>query len=144
MVEQPSQLKRLSIGKTIGFVFGLAVFFVLPLAQPDVDILFRVGVLFWLTLMGAVIGLSGGVSNLPVFGFALSWWFRGIALGGSMFLMLWLVAHEKIDEIVASGLGSGSLFLNGPWVVLDGLILGLIMAGLIKMFGGEGRSPQAG
>lgn len=139
MNDQPTLLKRLSIGKTIGLVIGIGMFFMLPLADPAIDVLFCWGFMFWLTLTGGFIGLSGGIDKLPVFNFTLSWWFRGTALGGIMFLMLWFVAYEKIDAIVVNVVGADSMFLNGPWIVVDGLAYGFIVAALIKLFGVEGN-----
>ena len=57
MFKNPSLITRIAIGKTIGFLFGLSGFILLPYYLPDVDLMIRWGILLWYTTLGAIIGV---------------------------------------------------------------------------------------
>jgi hypothetical protein len=59
MATQPSLTRRIIVGKTIGFAFGLAGFLLLPFFDPQAGWLLRWGILFWYTTLGAIIALFG-------------------------------------------------------------------------------------
>ena len=59
MFENPSLTTRILIGKSIGFLFGLAGFVLLPLFLPEAAWLIRWGILLWYTTVGAIIGVFG-------------------------------------------------------------------------------------
>jgi hypothetical protein len=139
MTRSPSLFSRALVAKSIGFVLGLFAFFLLPVFGES-DLAFRFGVLFWLTTMGGVIALMGVMTEDPTFHIPLPWWVRGPMVGSFMVLILWLVAHERMDAITANIVGPSSFFASGAWAVVDGLFLGLIMGGLATWFGGEGKA----
>ena len=137
MLEKPSLLLRIGIGKGLGFVFGLVAFFLLPL-YGEADLLFRLGMISWLVIMGALIGLLGVMTSHPLIKLPLPWWWRGMMIGGFMMMAFWLVAHERIDAIAVEIFGAGSVFAYGAWVIVDGFLMGLIIAWFATKFGGEG------
>ncbi|HUV32308.1 MAG TPA: hypothetical protein VMW31_01950, partial [Devosiaceae bacterium] len=55
-------------------------------------------------------------------------------------LVLWLVAREPMNAIAASFFGEGSIFASGAWSIVDGIVLGLLIAGIATWFGGEGKA----
>ncbi len=66
MFEKPSLIRRAAIGKTIGLVFGLISFFILPMITPEVTLTFRFGVALYLIMMGGFIGIMGVFTYHPV------------------------------------------------------------------------------
>ena len=138
MFEKPSLMLRITIGKSIGFIFGLVAFFVLPMMGAP-DLMFRLGFALWLIITGAMIGLMGVVTYHPLLHIPLPWWVRGPLIGMSTMLTLWLVAHERIDAIVINMFGPDTILSSGAWIIVDGLFIGLVMAWLATMLAGEGR-----
>lgn len=139
MFEKPSLLARVTVGKSIGLVFGVIAFIVLPMIDADVSLAFRFGFAFWLILIGAFIGLVGVMTFHPVLHMPMPWWVRGPMVGGFMMFNLWLVSGGQLDALAVTMFGTGSVFANGAWSIVDGLGIGLIMAGLATAIGGEGR-----
>lgn len=139
MFEKPSLIARIAVGKSIGLVFGVLAFIVLPMIVPDVTLAFRFGYAFWLIMMGGFIGLMGVMTYHPMLHLPLPWWFRGPLIGGFMMFNLWLVAGGQLDAIALAFFGAGSVFSNGAWSIVDGLVLGLIMSWLATQIGGEGK-----
>ena len=138
MFEKPSLVMRITITKSIGFVIGLIAFFVLP-QWGVTDVWFRVGVVFYITIMGAMIGLLGVMTYHPVLRLPMAWWFRGPFIGGFMMWMLWMLAAPEMEMAAAGVFGADSLFAHGPWVILHGVVIGLIMSWTATFFGGEGK-----
>ena len=138
MFEKPSLMLRISIGKALGVAFGAAAFFLLPL-YGETDLVFRIGILFWLATTGAFVGIFGVMTHYPVLNMPMPWWLRGPMVGGFLMLNLWLVARERLDAIAVNMMGTDSVFSSGAWVIADGLVIGLIMAAFITFFGGEGK-----
>lgn len=137
-MQKPSLILRTAIGKLIGFVAGLVAYFMLPIwGEPD--LLFRIGIVLYLTTIGGVIGLMGVMTFHPVLRFAMPWWFRGPFTGAFMMALLWLLAHERMDAIMVTIFGEGSFFAHGAWAIIDGVILGLIIGWTASRFGGEGK-----
>lgn len=139
MLAKPSLILRITIGKSIGFIVGLMFFFLAPI-YGESDVLFRMGVVLWFTTMGAFVGLFGVMTEYPIIHLPLPWWFRGPLIGSFMMLVLWLVAHERMDAMVVNIMGEGAFISSGLWTVADGGFLGLIMAWFATKFGGEGRA----
>ena len=60
MLEKPSLMTRIVVGKSIGFLVGLSGFIFLPYLLPEAGWLIRWGLLLWYTTFGATIGVFGG------------------------------------------------------------------------------------
>ena len=139
MFEKPSLMARVAVGKSIGLVFGVIAYILLPIIVPETTLAFRLGVAFWLILMGGFVGLIGVMTYHPVLHMPLPWWFRGPLVGGFMMFNLWLVAGGQLDAVAVAMFGADSVFSSGAWSIVDGLVIGLIMAWLATMIGGEGK-----
>ena len=104
MFGNPSLITRIAVGKIIGFAFGLVGLIFLPHFLPDIGWMPRLGILFWYTTVGAMIGVFGVVTWHPVFRLPMPWWFRAPVLGGWMnfvevqVLRFFLLFLEKNDE----------------------------------------------
>jgi len=129
---------RVGIGKFIGFAFGLVAFFMLPMFGES-DLLFRLGLLFWLIIVGAFIGLFGVITHYPIFNMPIKWWLRGALMGAMMMFTFWLIAHVRLDAIAIQMFGTSSFLASGARVIVDGIIIGLIIDFVATKFGGEGK-----
>jgi hypothetical protein len=131
-------MKRIVIGKGLGFLFGLLAFFVIPMVLPDVSMMMRVGVLLWYTMMGAMIGVFGVMDYHPILKMRMPAWFRGVVIGGSMNLILLLIAYDALEPHLVTA----TVFTNiSPfWIVFEGAVLGLIIDMFITKKTGEGAS----
>lgn len=139
LMGHPSLVARIATGKLIGLVIGAVAFFLLP-AWGAEDLFFRFGMWAWIITTGAVIGMFGVMTEVPVFNWPMKWWVRGPVVGSWMMLVLWLVAREPMNAIAASFFGEGSIFASGAWSIVDGIVLGLLIAGIATWFGGEGKA----
>lgn len=135
MFRKPSLLTRISVAKLVGFAFGLAGFFMLPAFGVD-DLKLRLGVLFWYTTVGALIGLAGVMTFHPILRMRMPWWLIGPGLGAWMNFVLILIAWNVIAPLTAEAAFFG---LTSPWWVLaEGAIVGFVIGGGATYFGGEG------
>ena len=78
MFGNPSLITRTTIGKGIGFIFGLVGFVLLPFFLPDASWLLRWGILLWYTTVGAVIGVFGVFTWHPIVKLPMPWWIRSM------------------------------------------------------------------
>ncbi len=135
MFAKPSLLTRITVGKTVGFLLGVAGFFAAPAFGID-DMKMRIAILFWYTAIGAFIGLAGVFTRHPLLKINMSWWFMGPMIGAWMNLLLVLFAWDVFAPLMAGGDFWG---LTSPWwAVLEGAVVGLLIGGLATLFGGEG------
>jgi len=139
MFEKPSLVMRIAVGKAVGLIFGGIGFFLLPSFYPEADLMLRLGLLFWYTTFGAIIGVFGVMNFHPVLHMPMPWWFRSGWVGGWLNFVLMLFMYDKLAEVMAGFFGEGSAF-NTPWlVVLEGVLIGLVIGYLATKFGGEGK-----
>jgi len=139
MSGNPSLMIRILVGKTIGFLFGLAAFIALPYFLPDAGWLLRWGFLLWYTTVGAIIGVFGVFNYHPVLNVPLPWWFRSTLLGAWMNFVLTFFVYDAMQSMMVSLFGEGGA-LNSPfWFVAEGAILGLIIGYFATRLGGEGE-----
>lgn len=119
-------MQRAKWSKIIGFAVGLLVFMCLPLVWPDVSMYMRVGLLFWLTAIGGVVGVSGLFASFkPVCECKMSSIFRGAMLGGSFILMFVLVSYDILVDLIATA----TVFqgISPFWIIIDGIVLGAFL-----------------
>ncbi len=138
MFGNPSLVTRIAIGKTVGFLIGLAGFVGLPWLIPEVGWLPRWGFLLWYTTLGAIIGVYGVFSWHPVLKVPLPWWFRAPLIGAWMNFILTFFAYDTLRQAMEAFFGLDGI-LNSPfWFVAEGAVAGLIIGYFATRFGGEG------
>lgn len=140
----PSLLTRIAIGKGVGFLIGIAGALTLPYFWPEVDAMFRIGVLFWYATVGAVIGVYGVITWHPVLRLPLPWWFRAPLIGAWMNLLLVLLASREVTAMMAATFGPEGAMSSPFWLVAEGALIGLLIGFLCTRFGGEGRGTLDG
>lgn len=144
MVTQPSLIRRIIIGKTIGFLVGLMGFLSLPLFYPDVTDMFRWGILFWYITLGAIIGVFGVINYHPILKVPLPWWFRSSLLGAWMNFILVLFVYQQMQEMMLYFFGKPSMWTSPFWFVLEGAFVGLWIGYLATRLAGEGKETVLG
>ena len=105
MFSNPSLITRIAIGKGIGFIFGLIVYFSLPLLLPDASLLFRWGILFWYITVGAFIGVFGVFTWHPLLRLPMPWWLRSAFIGAWMAFVLTFFAYDEMKAIMVLTFG---------------------------------------
>jgi hypothetical protein len=138
MVEHPSLIIRIAIGKVIGFVIGLAGFIALPYLAPDIGWQLRWGILLWYATVGAVIGVFGVFTRHPVLMIPMPWWFRAPVIGGWMNFVLMFFAYDQMRVILIAMFGVGSPLTSPLWFVLEGAVVGAVIGFCATRAGGEG------
>jgi hypothetical protein len=138
MFGNPSLITRIAVGKIIGFAFGLVGLIFLPHFLPDIGWMPRLGILFWYTTVGAMIGVFGVVTWHPVFRLPMPWWFRAPVLGGWMNFVLVFFAHELMTEMMTAVFGVDGLLQSPFWFVAEGALIGLVIGYFATKLGGEG------
>lgn len=139
MFEKPSLMLRIAVGKTVGFLFGLAGFLLLPLFLPDADWLLRWGILFWYTTVGAFIGVFGVVTYHPVLKLPMPWWFRSSLVGAWMNFVLVFFAYDVMADMMVAVFGAGGALSSPFWFTVEGALIGLVIGYFATRFGGEGE-----
>jgi hypothetical protein len=144
MFGNPSLVTRIAIGKTVGFIFGLIGFLMIPYILPDADTLMRWGFLLWYTTLGAIIAIFGVFNWHPVLELPLPWWLRAPLLGAWMNFVLTLLMHDRLAEFSLELFGSGNLFTSPFWFVAEGALVGLVIGYAATRVGGEGPETAGG
>jgi hypothetical protein len=137
-LKKPSLALRIGWGKLIGFSLGGIGFLMLPLFVTDIDMPFRIGVLFWYATMGVIIGFGGIYTSHPIINLRLPWWWRGTIYGVWFNLLLMLFTYDKLAKIMLDFFGSASIFASPWWIVVEGAVVGFVMDGVLTAIAGEG------
>lgn len=132
-------IARISIGKLLGFAFGLAGFFMLPILAENTGQMLRWGFLLWYVILGAVVALAGIVDRYPVIDRRYPWWLRGAITGGWLNLALVLIAYPTLSDLSLAMFGADSMLASPWWLVLEGAVFGLIVDGICTSTAGEGK-----
>ena len=143
MFGNPSLTTRISVGKLVGFIFGLIGLICLPYLYPEAGWMIRWGILLWYVTLGAIIGAFGFYTQHPVLKFPMPWWLRDPLMGAWMNFVLVLFAYDAFAEILKTMFGSQSIMTSPFWFVLEGAIVGLVIGYFAKRFGGEGPDVLA-
>ena len=141
MFQKHSVAGRVATGKLVGFIVGGAVYFLLPLVTTANSAYFNFGVWLLFVLMGGMIGFIGIFKEHPVFGFKLTWCMRGGAVGFVFFLLLVLLAYGEVQSIVTSDWFSWTGFTSPWWILIDGVVYGMIIGFIATKISGEGALP---
>lgn len=134
---KPSLATRVAVGKTVGFVFGLLGFLVLPYLMPEAGWLLRVGVLFWYTTLGAIIGVFGVFSRHPILKIPMTWWLLAPLVGAWMNLLLALIAFDTLSAVMLAVFGADGPLVSPFWICAEGAIIGFVIGYFAERFGGE-------
>ena len=138
MLEKPSLVTRIAVGKGVGFVVGLAGFLLLPFFAPEAGWLIRWGILLWYTTLGAIIGMFGVFTYHPVLKLPMPWWVSAPLLGAWMNFVLTFFAYDTMKEMMVVMFGAEGALASPFWFTLEGAIVGLLIGYLATRFGGEG------
>ncbi len=140
MFENPSLVTRIAIGKGIGFLFGLIGFIFAPYFLPEIDWLFRWGILLWYPTLGAMVGVFGVFTYHPILKLPLPWWFRAPLIGAWMNFVLTFFAFDAMQSMMLSMFGENGVLTSPFWFTAEGAIIGFIIGYLATRFGGEGKA----
>jgi len=111
--------------------------------MPDADWLFRLGILFWYTTVGAIIGVYGVFTWHPILKLPMPWWFRSTVIGAWLNFVLVFFAYDNLELLLTSLFGAGSILASPFWFTLEGAIVGVIIGFCATRLGGEGMDTVA-
>ena len=138
MLEKPSLVTRIAVGKGVGFTVGLVGFLSLPYFVPEAGWLIRWGVLLWYTTLGAIIGMFGVFTTHPVLKLPMPWWVRAPFLGAWMNFVLTFFAYDTMKDMLVVMFGAEGALASPFWFTLEGALVGLLIGYVATCFGGEG------
>lgn len=138
MFKNPSMFMRIAYGKTIGFVLAGTGILMFADWFPDMTLAVKWGFVFYYTIIGALVGLTGIMAYNPILKMPMPWWFRGPWLGGWMNFILMLFIYDDLAAMQARAFGADALLSSPWWFVVEGAILGLLMDFICTKFAGEG------
>ena len=128
MISASAFMKRIVIGKSLGFAVGLLGFFLLPVFVEHIPMMPRLGLLCWYTTFGFVVAMTGCLDRHPVLGFAMPWWLSGSVMGAWLNLVLALMFYDTLDATMVGIFGEDGLLRSPFSVVVEGLIIGATIA----------------
>ena len=140
MFNSNSLITRIAIGKSFGFIVGLTAFYFIPHFLPEHHASLKWGVMVWYITFGAIIGVFGVYTKVPVINLSLAWWFRGPYIGAWLNLVIALIAYKTLEELLISAFGIDSAFTSPFWMVLEGAIIGFVIDFFATKYGGQGRN----
>ena len=138
MFDKPSLVTRIAVGKGIGFLIGLIGFIFLPFFLPEAGWLIRWGILLWYMTLGAIIGVFGVFTYLPVLKLPMPWWIRAPLLGAWMNFVLTFFVYDTMKDMLVTMFGAEGVLTSPFWFTLEGAVVGLLIGYLATRFGGEG------
>ncbi len=139
MLEKPSLVTRIAVGKGVGFAVGLAGFMSLPYFVPEAGWLIRWGILLWYTTLGAIIGMFGVFTWHPILKMPMPWWLRAPVLGAWMNFVLTFFAYDTLKDMLVAMFGPDGILASPFWFALEGALFGLLVGYLATRYGGEGK-----
>ena len=131
---------RIAIGKSIGFLIGITAFFFIPQFLPEASPTLKWGVFLWYIVFGAVIGVFGVYTKIPLINMRMPWWLRGAYIGAWLNFTISLIAYDTLAQLMVSVFGENGLLISPFWVVLEGAIFGFVIEYFATKFGGEGAA----
>lgn len=143
MFGNPSLFTRIVVGKTIGLIIGLLALIILPRYLPGIGWIPRLGILFWYTTFGAIIGVFGTVTRHPMLNMSMPWWFRGAFIGAWLNFVLAFFAYDLMAEMMVAVFGVGGALSSPFWFAAEGAVIGLLIDYFATRFGGEGPEATA-
>lgn len=139
MISLQSVSGRILIGKIIGLIVGLLCLALLPGIGFPVFSVFGLGTLVMFMLMGTMIGFIGQFDRHPLFDFRMPWYFRGAMVGAAFMLMFILLSYGPLMVVMQSSLVSWTGLSSPFWALIDGVVIGMIMAYTETKIAGEGK-----
>lgn len=131
---------RIAIGKSIGLLIGLSAFIFIPYFLPEANATLRWGVFLWYIIFGAVIGVFGVYTKIPVINITMPWWIRGAYIGAFLNLSIALIAYDTLGLLMLSIFGVDGLISSPFWVVLEGAVIGFVIDYFATKYAGEGAA----
>jgi hypothetical protein len=135
---------RIAVGKSIGAIIGITAFFFIPVYMPDASATLQWGVMFWYITFGAVIGLFGIYTMIPVLNIPMPWWFRGAYIGAWLNFVIALIAYDSLSQLMVAIFGADGIMTSPFWVVLEGAMIGFFIDLVATRYGGDGAAMVQG
>ena len=117
-------MNRIALGKTIGFLFWLIAFLVIPLIFKDASLMLRFAVLLWYTALWASIGVYWTWTKYPFWKIKIPYWIRGTAIWAMMNFILVLFIYENISTLMVWSIFD---WFSPFWLILEWAIFWLIV-----------------
>ena len=118
--------KRIALSKLLGLGFGLVfAWWLAQMTAAPVTLIW--GVALWLITLGAMIGILGFCTRLPLFGFALPVWLRGAWCGLWMGIVMVLLAYGPLSAAIDQMTWLPSMFHSPWWALVDMAIIGAVI-----------------
>lgn len=141
MFQRHSLAGRLAMTKLIGFFVGGFLFFLLPALGATYGTMFGIGLWLMYMLMSVMIGFLGLYTHHPLLGFKMPACLRGAVIGVTYHLAIILLAYGTMQSVVTLPAFAWMGLTSPFWTLIDGAIIGMIIATLTTKYIGEGEMP---
>jgi hypothetical protein len=89
-------MNRIALWKTIGLIFWLIAFFIVPIILIEATTILRVALLFWYITLWAIIWVFGIWTKHPLCKLSIPYWFRWILIWAWMNFLLALFMYDHL------------------------------------------------
>lgn len=129
-------LNRITIWKSIGFVFWIIGFFVMPLVFTEAPLMLRFALFFWYTTLWAVIWIFGIWNNYPMFNITIPYWLRWAFIWAWMNFVLALFMY---DILIGLMMWTFLEWFSPFWIVIEWLLFWFIVDLVATKYVWEGK-----
>lgn len=123
-MEQSVIMRRIIIGKTLGGLIGGLGWVMLTLLDVDVTTRFKVALLLWYMLLGAVVAMQSMLSYHSILKVELPWWLGATVIGAWLNLILLLFIEPQIIDVSRSLFENVTWLHSSLWFVVEGGLIG--------------------
>lgn len=141
MFHAHSLTARIGVAIVTGLLIGAIIQISLQMFGATYPDTFGYGLWLFYVLLSLTIALMGLFTRHPIFGFRMYWWMRGTVLGVAYHLLLVLLAYDIIASFMTLPAVSWFGLTNPFWMLIDGAVAGMLIAGVTTKLIGEGNLP---
>ena len=129
-------MNRISLWKSIGFVFWLGAFCLMPLFFTEASLMLQWALFLWYTTLWSFIWVFGVWTKHPLFPFHVSYWLRWIFIWAWMNFLLALFMYNDLVFLLQ---WTYFEWWSPFWIVLEWAIFWLIVDFIATKYIWEGK-----
>ena len=129
-------MNRIALWKTIGFIFWLAAFILMPLFFTESSEMLKWALFLWYITLWAFVWVFGVWTKHPFFSFSIPYWFRWVWVWAWMNFLLALFIYNDLVLLMST---TSFAWWSPFWIVLEWAFFWLIVDFIATKYIWEGK-----